>query len=369
MKNTRSEIQVDNANDESTDLIPFKYSITSYGADYPVDSLVKRLKDGSIIVPKFQREYVWHPDKASRFIESLLLGLPVPGIFLSREEESNKLLVIDGQQRLQSLLYFYEGKFSNGDIFELKNVQKNLLKKTYDLLDDEDRRKLDDSIIHATIVRQETPSEDNSSIFHIFERLNTGGVALQPQEIRSAIYRGKFNDFLERVNQNKHWRDLFGKESSVSRDKELILRFFALLFENKKYRSPMKEFLNSYMAKNKTMEALDIEKMESTFSDIVSLIHNSIGKKAFKPKNNFNAAIFDAITIGIAKNYSHLRNFSTEDIKNMYNQLLEDQAFWQFVSKSTGDEENVNSFLADCISVFSTTNPVQENTVRQATLK
>jgi len=93
--------------DESTDeIVPYKYSITSYGADYPVDSLVSRLERDVIFIPSFQRSYVWSLNQASRFIESLLLGLPVPGVFFSKETETGKLLIIDGQQRLRTLQYF-----------------------------------------------------------------------------------------------------------------------------------------------------------------------------------------------------------------------------------------------------------------------
>src|SRR5207249_4994213 len=92
---------------EEEEVVPLKYSITSYGADYPVDSLVQRIRDGSILIPSFQRGYVWTFVQASGFIESLLLGLPVPGIFLSRDEPTQRLLVIDGQQRLLTLRYFY----------------------------------------------------------------------------------------------------------------------------------------------------------------------------------------------------------------------------------------------------------------------
>ena len=92
---------------------PLKYSITSYGADYPVDGLVRRIGDGSIFIPTFQRGFIWSLREASRFIESLLLGLPVPGIFLSRDEDTKKLMVIDGQQRLRTLQYFYDGIFHN----------------------------------------------------------------------------------------------------------------------------------------------------------------------------------------------------------------------------------------------------------------
>ena len=89
-----------------------QYDITSYGADYTVDGLVKRLDRGDIFIPDFQREYVWNQNEASKLIESLLLGLPIPGIFLAKEGDSNKLLVIDGQQRLKSLQFFMNGFFN-----------------------------------------------------------------------------------------------------------------------------------------------------------------------------------------------------------------------------------------------------------------
>ena len=105
--------------DESeNESIPYKYSITSYGADYPVDSLVSRLDKDVVAVPTFQRKYVWNERQASRFIESLLLGLRVPGIFLSKEPDTGKLLIIDGQQRLRTLQAFYSG-ILRGKAFEL----------------------------------------------------------------------------------------------------------------------------------------------------------------------------------------------------------------------------------------------------------
>src|SRR5713226_1188706 len=125
MEEEQAEQVEDKLVDDLEEIIPFKYSITSYGADYPVDGLVRRIKDGSIYVPSFQRAFVWSLKDASRFIESLLLGLPVPGIFLSKEEETQKLLVIDGQQRLRTLQYFYEGRLPDGSKFALAGVQKN----------------------------------------------------------------------------------------------------------------------------------------------------------------------------------------------------------------------------------------------------
>src|SRR2546427_761413 len=156
------EEQVDDL-DEAAEIIPFTYVITSYGADYPVDSLVKRIREEDIIVPRFswkptegsqivgfQREYVWPRPKADRFIESLLLGLPVPGIFLVKEA-TGRLLVLDGHQRLYTLHAFYDG-IINAEEYRLASVQERFIGKRYKDLDVEDRRRLDDSIIHATVV-------------------------------------------------------------------------------------------------------------------------------------------------------------------------------------------------------------------------
>lgn len=166
-----------------------------------------------IFIPQFQRSFVWSINQASRFIESLLLGLPVPGIFLSKEPETGKLLIIDGQQRLKTLQYFYQGVFHNGREFSLQNVQDRLLGKTHRTLDQTDENILDDSIIQATVVKQDEPSDDESSIYHIFERLNTGGTQLQPQEIRACIFHGPFNDLLNELNDEPAWRRVFGRHS------------------------------------------------------------------------------------------------------------------------------------------------------------
>lgn len=114
---------IDDANDDDT-VVPERYDITSFGADYDVEGLVRRLQRGDIFIPSFQRNYVWNQSLASRFIESLLLGLPIPGIFLARETESNKLIVIDGQQRLRTLQFFYDGFFRPKQEDDVKKISK-----------------------------------------------------------------------------------------------------------------------------------------------------------------------------------------------------------------------------------------------------
>ena len=221
----------------TTDL---RYQITSYGADYPVDGLVKRLRSGDIELPKFQRDFVWPLPQASKFIESLLLGLPIPAIFLSKETDSQKLLVIDGQQRLKSLLAFYDGVL-RGKEFRLEGVNKEFEGATYKSLGDADRRRLDDALLHAIIIRQEDPKNDDSSVFLVFERLNTTSTPLSEQELRACVYHGAFNDYLHKVYADRNWRGIYGEPNLRQKDKELLLRFFALYFDLEAYERPLFE--------------------------------------------------------------------------------------------------------------------------------
>jgi uncharacterized protein with ParB-like and HNH nuclease domain len=230
---------------------PAIYGISSYGADYTVDLLVKRMRSEAYVVPPFQRSYVWPLRKASRFIESLLLGLPVPGIFLYKESGTGNHLIVDGQQRLKTLQFFYDGHFGERK-FRLKDVQDRWLEKTIDDLSAVDRQQLDDAIIHTIIFSQESPPENNSSIYHVFERLNTGATPLTPQEIRHCINHGDFTNLLEELNDNLEWREIYGNKNRRLKDRELILRFLALYYDNSKYERPMSEFLNGFMSKHET---------------------------------------------------------------------------------------------------------------------
>src|SRR5580658_667453 len=288
---------------DAEEVQPFRYAISSYGADYPVDGLVKRIRDGAIYVPKFQREFVWDIKDASRFVESLLLGLPVPSIFLSKEWDTGKMLVVDGQQRLLSLRYFYDGVWTpTGKEFRLKGVQPEFEGRTYSALRDEDRRQLDDAILHAIVFKQDEPSEDESSVYEVFQRLNTGGKKLTPQEVRSAVHHaGRIRDLLGDLNEYLPWREIYGPEDARMRDQELILRFLALLNEGENYQKPMVNFLNSYMGKNKDLSDQDAAAMTSSFCGAVDLLLESIGKRAFRPVRALNAAVFDSVMVGTAK--------------------------------------------------------------------
>jgi hypothetical protein len=358
---TDSESTIDDENvadvNETAEVLPFQYAITSFGADFPVDGLVARLDREDIVIPTFdpemqpmpnvvgfQRKFVWTRTQMDRFIESLLLGLPVPGIFLANQPD-NKLLVLDGQQRLRTLHDFYHG-VSRSREYRLDNVQEEFRGRRYSDLDDEDRRRLDNSIIHATIVRQDQPSDDQSSIYMIFERLNTGGTALQPQEIRVALFRGPLVDLLRRLNRDSNWRTLYGPESKRSKDQELILRFFAFLYLGSEYKRPMKEFLNRFMARNRELTWISAEQLSQEFTTTCSTLVATIGERAFRPVGPINAAVLDSVMVAVALLLRSGGPHSPEGLKDGYARLLAEPRYRTLTESSTAQEDAVRERFA-----------------------
>ena len=151
--------------DETQDI---RYDIMTYPADYTVKGLYEKWQSDQLLIPDYQRNYIWTQTQASRLIESFLLGLPVPQVFLYRDRSDPKLTVIDGQQRLGAIARFYNGEF------RLRGVNSRWAGRSYENLIEYDRSELDEATLRAIIIRQIQP-DDNSSVYQIFQRLNTGG--------------------------------------------------------------------------------------------------------------------------------------------------------------------------------------------------
>lgn len=317
------------------------FSISSYGADYTVDSLVKRLNDEAFYVPPFQRLYVWNVRQASRFIESLLMGLPVPGIFVFRESGSTgRHLIVDGQQRLKTMQFFYQGIFLNKP-FRLSDVRRPWDGKRYIDLDTSDRLRLDDSIIHTTVFRQDQPAEDDQSIYEVFERLNTGGSKLSDQEVRVCVNFGPMTNLLDEMNKTSIWRNIYGPESVRQKDEELILRFLALLFDRARYKRPMRAFLNSFLQQNKNISEKMMNEYRNIFDITIKKINSSLGDKPFRPQRSLNAAVFDAVMVAVAELMSQGEEVSDAVLRRRYDQLLKNDDFQRAFTRSTADEEQL----------------------------
>ncbi|MCX5804358.1 MAG: DUF262 domain-containing protein [Proteobacteria bacterium] len=210
------DIQMEPVESEIEDLesTPIEFEIATYPADYTLEVLHQKSISGDIVIPKFQRGFVWKISQASRLIESFMLGLPVPQIFVYTDSEQ-KSLVIDGQQRLKSIFFFFEGLFGEEDklgkrkVFKLEGINENSkwLNKAFTDFTDADKRKLKNSVLRAIVIKQLNPNDD-TSVYHIFERLNTGGTLLKNQEVRNCVYWGKLNDLLLDLNIYPAWRKL-----------------------------------------------------------------------------------------------------------------------------------------------------------------
>lgn len=315
------------------------YEIFSYGADYTLSVLYEKMNNDEIITPGFQRRYVWKKGQASRLIESFLLGLPVPGIFLTREQKSGNFIVIDGQQRLVTCKAFRDKIFPlTSDPFKLTDVKEKWLDKTYDELDSADRKRFNDSILRATIIQQQKPN-DNTSVYHIFQRLNTGGTPLYNQEIRNSLYYGPLNNLLKQLNEHETWRDLFGipRQNPRMKDEELILRFFALYFNYHKYKKPMNEFISKFMEEYRDPGKEELKQMEELFIKTITLINDKIGKQAFRPKGSINTAAYDSVMYIVATYFESLR----DDLRMQIRSLFHDSKYTDTISLATTDEQTV----------------------------
>ena len=256
-----------------------QYDLTAAPNDFNILTIFSFIESGAVKIPGFQRNYVWDIRRASKLIESLIIGLPVPQVFLY-EEATNKLLVIDGQQRLMSIYYFVKQRFPHREkrselrrIFdEQGGIPDNVLQDdnyfakfnlrlpqalpnqpnkfhglNYSTLGDY-KTSFDLRTIRNVIVKQLSPKDDDSAIYEIFNRLNSGGINLTPQEIRMSLYHSVFYDMLYRVNARPDWRRLLGitEPDLHMKDIEILLRGFAMLIDGNNYNPSMVKFLNSF---------------------------------------------------------------------------------------------------------------------------
>ena len=325
---------IDSEVEDAAAAVPI-YTINSYPTDPTLELLCMRWQRDEIQIPRFQRGWVWTHTQASQLIESFLLGLPVPGIFLYREPTNQKLLVIDGQQRLRAIRGFFDGHLPNVSDFYLRDVDARWEGKRYGDLIEPDRIRLRDAVLRAIVVEQTVPN-DNSSVYHIFERLNTGGTHLNPQEVRNSAAHGPFNDLIAELNNNSDWRLIFGRPvpDTRMRDVELIVRFCALLEGSEQYSKPMKEFLNHFMKKHQT--DISDQPYRSNFVETAERVVAALGPRPFHIRRGLNAAVFDSVMIAFARSGK-----PPIDIESRWATLLENPSFDDATRSSTTDMDTV----------------------------
>lgn len=352
------EIQSEIDDDYSDDSL---FNISSWGADLSFRELISMYEEDELVKPELQRKYVWDKVEASRFIESILLGLPVPSVFLA--QSGSQKLIVDGYQRIMTVYDYMRGIFSTDKkVFRLSNSEKinaRWRNKAFSELSTDDQRKIKSTTIHAIIFEQKKPENDGTSLYQVFERINTSGRALTPQEIRNCVYQGSFNTMLFEINENKTWRELFGTEEADSRmrDLEYILRFFTMktgdILDTESKQISLKKALNDFMKTHKEDSTADIQRFKDEFDTTVQLVYDHIGKDAFrnytrgKFSKKFHPAIFDAIMVAVF--LIHKQGIPLDDVsEEKHIALLENPGFKEATSKRTTDVENIRKriFLA-----------------------
>jgi hypothetical protein len=334
------ELVVEGEQEEPEALVT--YEIASYPSDLTLWGIKDMWKQGDILIPEFQRNYVWTITQASLLIESFLLGLPVPQVFFYIDDE-NKNLVIDGQQRIVSLVYYFDGYFGDEtqgrrQVFRLTGLDERspFAGKRYEDLDEALQRRLRSQVLRAINIRQLSPKKENTSIYHIFERLNTGGTPLKPQEIRNCVFRGRLVTVLRELNADANWRRILGKKTldKHQKDVELVLRIFALSTnEWVNYVKPMKEFLNVAMDSHKQGESKRVKQFEENFPKAAALIVDKLGSKPFHIRGPLNSSALDAVISTVIDHLAHVPN----DLGERYKKLLQDKDFVDATYYGTSD--------------------------------
>ena len=362
------------------------YEITSSPNDFSISTIFNFIQSGTVIIPEFQRHYVWDIKRGSKLIESLLIGLPIPQIFLY-EEARNRFLVIDGQQRLLTIYYFKKGRFPRPEKrSELRKIfsEHGLIPdevihddtyfrkfnlsldnqsngspnpfhgKNYETLD-EYQTTFDLRTIRNIIIKQTSPHDDESSTYEIFYRLNTGGVNLRPQEIRMCLHhKSDFYKMLARINTDTRWRRLLGQSYADLRykDIEVLLRTFAMLVNSTNYRAPMNRFLNEF---SRIADKWTIDETEYYASLFGSFMEHTthLEDNTFRSYRSFQIALFEAVFTAVCEQYAPNRNFVAQDVSLLLvQQIQQNKDFSQASQEGIAEAANVKQRLDVARSIF-----------------
>jgi len=280
------------------------------------------------IQPEFQREIVWGDSEQTRFIDSLMKQLPIPSMCFSLDYKTQKWQVIDGLQRMHTLIRFLD-ETEDWMLSKLNDIAKDIsgksvseIKKNHSDL----YRRVENITLPITILRCDYERKAHSEyLFVIFHRLNTGGMKLNNQEIRNAIFSGSFNDFLKECNENDTWRMLLGKEKNKKdrfRSIELILRFFAFYDQYKQYKGRLTSFLNDYMYEKRFDS--NNKNRSDLFQTVIELIYNKIANRGQLKVSN---VVLEAAMFGVAKNISRIKEMDKRIIKQCYFKLIKSRPF------------------------------------------
>lgn len=280
--------------------------------EYPIEVIVQKYLVGrdedenEFFIPDYQREMAWDEDRQSKFIESVVLGLPIPYIFvadISESEDLARLEIIDGTQRIRTLTRFINNKLKLNNLKKLETLNGF----TFEDLPAQRQRRFNRTTIRMIQLTEEADEEVRRDLF---ERINSGSVELNEMEKRRGSKPGKFLDLIEELSRNKKFRDLcsFTEPEIDKRDpQEFVLRFFAFLNNYKNYSGrKVHEFLDDYLEQENKSNSVNIETMKNEFYLMLKFVENYFPnalhiyrkiKHRYEPTTRIK---FESISVGIA---------------------------------------------------------------------
>lgn len=333
--------------DESLIIPKEKRVLKLQSYDKAVEDIIGMIKKGKLVLSEveFQREYVWDDKIASLFIESIILNVPVPPVYVA-EEQDGKWLVIDGLQRLTSLKRFYADSFPLVSLEVLNELEGQI----YSNLNSKAQEILNDGNIRITVITKDSNPDIK---FDVFMRLNRGSVKLTEQELRNCMYRGSLNTLLKELAKN----DLFAGFKRYEAE-ELILRYFAISDAYNKetkmltsYSGSMKNFLSEFMHAKRDINSGELKKLRDKFLTAMDNSKRIFGENVFKAVNDdginyapsIYKSVFDFVMIGF-EDKEQKKLFANKEeieallktifIKNEDNEIFRDAVYIRAASKT-----------------------------------
>ena len=354
------ELEIDGISDDDDGILDIEEDqrkIIWQAKDFSIREFSSMKTDGELILqPKYQRNFVATETIASKLIESILLDVPIPVVYLA-EEQNGSYSVIDGQQRLTSFLSFLQGKFPDSKPFKLTGLKvlSELNRKLFVDLDSDLQKKIRSTTIHSIIIKKESNSDIK---FEIFERLNTGSTKLNEDEIRNTVFRGSYIDLLAELSENSVFHGLIKKDNFKKRMiyRGMILRFLALSEKSYlNYRSSMKQFCNKELRENRELSTIKIKEYKSRFEHCIDLVKVVFGDMAFRrymPGENgeqgkwgetqINMALYDIQMVGFV-NYSKNDVLGKADLirEGLIDLMINNQQFKDQITMQTSNTEEL----------------------------
>lgn len=320
--------------------------------------LVRMYKSKQLTInPDFQRDIVWTNSAQTRFIDSLTKGLPIPSMCISLDYKTNKRLVIDGLQRMSSII-----RFLTRDTWTLANLQDidprlagkkvSFIKEKHAGLYDQ----VQNLTIPVTVLRCDYEKRSHMQfLFTIFHRLNTGGNKLTNQEIRNCIYSGAFNTLLRTCAESPEFRHLFGLEDGKTYRyayEEFVLRVFAFVDRFEKYGGNLSQFLNVYMERaTREFSEENLEDLKSLFDRTVEVIYKRITEGGPLPK--VSKATSEALFVGVARNIEALEKNRTAKLAKTFVELRTTEEFSpQNLKNAITTKQKLIDRMGRAVSVF-----------------